>query len=277
MFDYAVDDYEDGLLFFYFSSSDLQSHIFWWDSDSPHPIRSVEDARKYFGNVRALYERLDKVVGELIDRYGGKATLIMMSDHGFANWGRQFNVNSWLRDIGYLGPPECMSLFSDVDWKRTAAYGLGINGLYLNLKGRERDGIIEPGAQQQALIAEIATGLESIRDVDGSVVIRKVYRADQVYEGKETFFAPDLIVGYARGYRASWSTVQGELADDVISDNISAWSADHCADALEVPGILFANRAIRAATPALVDMAPSILAEFGLATPSLMTGRNIFS
>jgi predicted AlkP superfamily phosphohydrolase/phosphomutase len=275
LFDYAVDDYEDGLLFFYFSSSDLQSHIFWWDSEEEHPFRSAEEAKKYFGHVRQLYERLDAVVGELVDRYGSRATLIMMSDHGFANFGRQFNVNSWLRDIGYLGPPECTSLFDDIDWSKTAAYGLGLNGLYLNLKGRERDGAIEP-AGRQPLLAELSAGLEAIRDVDGRTVIRKVYRADEVYPGRETFFAPDLIIGYARGYRASWETVLGDLTDEVLLDNNAAWSADHCADAMEVPGILFVNRAIRNTSPSLIDMAPSILAEFGLATPTPMVGKNIF-
>jgi predicted AlkP superfamily phosphohydrolase/phosphomutase len=275
-FDYAVDEYEDGLLFFYFSSSDLQSHIFWWDSDDKHPIRSDDEAKKYFGHVRRLYQRLDAVIGELADRYGSRATLILMSDHGFANFGRQFNVNSWLRAVGYLGPPECTSLFADVDWSRTFAYGLGINGLYLNLKGRERDGAIKPGDEQQTLLAELTTGLEGIRDFDGSTVIRKVYRADQVYQGKETHFAPDLIIGYARGYRASWATMLGDLSDDVLLDNNSAWSADHCADAMEVPGILFSNRAIQAASPALVDIAPSILSEFGLSTPATMEGKNVF-
>jgi predicted AlkP superfamily phosphohydrolase/phosphomutase len=276
LFDYAVDDYEDGLLFFYFSSSDLQSHIFWWDSDDPHPIREADEAKKYFSHVRKLYQRLDVVVGEMLDRYGGRATLILMSDHGFANFGRQFNINSWLRDVGYLGPAECTSLFGDVDWSRTAAYALGINGLYLNLKGRERDGIIEPGAQQQALLAELAAGLEQVRDFDGSTVIRKVYRADEVYQGQEMKFAPDLVIGYARGYRASWATMLGDLTDELLLDNNSAWSADHCADAAEVPGILFTNRAIGHASPSLVDIAPSILAEFGLGKPAAMTGRNIF-
>jgi hypothetical protein len=145
LLDYALDNYDDGLLFFYFSSSDLQSHMFWWNSDEKHPIRSHEEAKKYFGHVRRLYQKLDAVVGDILDRYGGLATILVMSDHGFANFGTQFNLNSWLRALGYLGPPECTSLMKDVDWSRTVAYGLGINGLYLNLKGRERDGIVEPG------------------------------------------------------------------------------------------------------------------------------------
>ncbi len=57
-------------LFFYFSSSDLQSHIFWWDSDDKHPIRSELEAKAQFGHVRRLYQKLDAVIGDLIDRYG---------------------------------------------------------------------------------------------------------------------------------------------------------------------------------------------------------------
>jgi bisphosphoglycerate-independent phosphoglycerate mutase (AlkP superfamily) len=58
--------------------------------------------------------------------------------------------------------------------------------------------------------------------------------------------------------------------------NDSAWSADHCADALEVPGLLFSSRPIRGQDPKLVDIAPSILGLFGLNVPSSMTGRDVF-
>ena len=167
LFEYAVENYDDGLLFFYFSSSDLQSHMFWWDSDEKHPTRSPPEAKKYFGHIQRLYQRLDEVIGDIIDRYGSQATIIVMSDHGFANFGRQFNLNSWLRDSATSNPPECTSIMNDVDWSRTTAYGLGINGLYLNLKGRERDGIVEPGEQQETLLTELTARLEAVRDVDG--------------------------------------------------------------------------------------------------------------
>jgi predicted AlkP superfamily phosphohydrolase/phosphomutase len=276
MFDYAIDNFDDGLLFFYFSSSDLQSHIFWWNSDGKHPIRSSEEAKKCFGYVKRLYQRLDRLIGDLMDRYGGNATLFVMSDHGFANFGRQFNLNTWLRENGYLGPPGCTSILHDVDWSLTYAYGLGINGLYLNLKGRERDGIVEPGEKAEELITELKERLEAITDVNGEQVIRCAYRADQVYSGHATELAPDLILGYCRGYRASWATCLGDLTGEILLDNDSAWSADHCADALEVPGVLFSNRPFRAKSPALIDIAPSLLAEFGLAAPSSMSGKSIF-
>jgi predicted AlkP superfamily phosphohydrolase/phosphomutase len=277
LLEYALNDYEDGLLFFYFSSSDLQSHMFWWNPDEgEHPTRAPEEAAKYFGHIKRLYQKLDGVIGDIYDRYGGSATVIVMSDHGFANFGYQFNLNSWLRDLGYLGPYEASSIMRDVDWSQSVAYGLGINGLYLNLKGRERDGIVEPGEQQEQLLAEISKRLEAQRGFNGEPVIRKVYRASEIYKGDARKLAPDLIVGYARGYRASWDTCLGDLSHDTLSINEAAWSADHCADALEVPGVLCANRKLRRDGPSLVDLAPSILAEFGLETPSTMVGKNIF-
>ncbi|OYW23811.1 MAG: hypothetical protein B7Z55_03160 [Planctomycetales bacterium 12-60-4] len=255
-FEYAVQNYDDGLLFFYFSSSDLQSHMFWWDSDDAHPLRSTSEAQHYFQHIQRLYQTLDKVVGDVYDRYGDRATIFVMSDHGFSNFGRQFNLNSWLRDLGYLGPTDCTSILQNCDWTQTVAYGLGINGLYLNLKGRERDGIVEPGEEREALLTELTQMLEDAQDFNGQRVIRKVYRDDE--------------------YRASWATCLGDLTEEVLLDNDAAWSADHCCDAAEVPGLLCCNRPLAHGNPTLVDIAPSILDRFGLKTPATMTGRSLF-
>ena len=282
LLDYALAHYDDGVLFFYFSSTDLQAHMLWWDSDQKHPTKSAAQVQRGFGHVRNLYRRLDAVLGEILARYDDRATVILMSDHGFANFGRQFNLNSWLRDRGYLGPRDCTSIMADVDWTHTRAYGLGINGLYVNLRERERDGIVDPD-RKEALLDELVTGLEAVRDDDGSRVIRRVYRADQIYAGDATALAPDLVLGYQRGYRASWATCLGGLTGSVLMDNDSAWSADHCADAGEVPGVLFSNRPLQARTPSLVDLAPSILAEFAISSkrngpaPSSMEGKSVFA
>jgi predicted AlkP superfamily phosphohydrolase/phosphomutase len=276
LLDYALNNYDDGLLFFYFSSTDLQAHMFWWDSDKKHPTRSPADAKQYFNHLQQIYSKLNSVVGDIIKRYGDKATIIVMSDHGFANFARQFNLNSWLRDNGYLYPPACTSIMKDVDWQQTKAYGLGINGLYLNLKGREKFGIVEPGSQQESLIEEIVSKLEAVTDIDGRKVIAKVHRSDKSYKGTAAALAPDLIIGYKRDFRASWDTCLGDLSKEVLFDNDSAWSADHCADVSEVPGVIFCNRPIKNITPSLVDIAPSILTEFSLNIPSSMEGRNIF-
>src|SRR5262245_66286054 len=112
-----------------------------------------------------------------------------MSDHGFANFGRQFNLNSWLRASGFLGPRDCSSIMRDVDWSETKAYGLGINGLYLNLKGRERDGIVEP-SEAEELMTVLTNRLKAVTDFNERPVIRDVYRASQVYAGSATALAP---------------------------------------------------------------------------------------
>ncbi len=275
LLDYALKNYDEGLLFFYFSSTDLQSHMFWWDAERAHPTRSRTAAEKAFQHIQKIYRKMDQVVGDIVSRYGKEALIIVLSDHGFANFRRQFGLNTWLRNNGYVKPDDCTSLLQDVQWHTTRAYGLGINGLYLNLKGRERDGIVDPGKERDELLAELTERLEAVRDTDGQRVIKKVYRSDQVYTGQETALAPDLILGFKRGYRASWATCLGDMDDQVLSNNGSAWSADHCADATEVPGILFCNRRIASKTPSLIDIAPTILAQFGLSRPTTMTGRNI--
>jgi len=279
LLDYARENYEDGLLFFYFSSTDLQAHMFWWDSDEKHPTRTPEEAKKYHQVIVDLYKRADGVVGQIVERYGDEATIMIMSDHGFTTFRRQFDLNTWLRDNGYLNPPDCRSLMSagpTADWSRTKAYGLGINSLYLNLKGRERDGIVFP-ADRDELIEELRTKLLTVRDPEnGKPVIKHVYRTDEVYSGPNVENAPDLIVGYYRDYRGSWDTTLGDVSGVVLSDNESAWSADHCIAADEVPGVIFANRPVLRDDPSLIDMAPTILKLFGIAKPSTMTGGDLF-
>ena len=280
LLDYAMDRFDDGVLFFYFSSTDLQAHMFWWASDAKHPVREPEQARKFNGVIEDLYRQIDGVVGRVQSRYPD-TTVMVMSDHGFANFRRQFNLNTWLRDNGYIWPPDCDSLLAsptgrNVDWSQTRAYGLGLNGLYLNLAGRERDGIVSP-QERDALLAEISAKLLEVRDPEtGEQVITRVYRADEIYHGPMVEKAPDLLVGYKRGYRCSWATTLGTITDEVLSDNDSAWSADHCMAYEEVPGVIFSSRPILRSDPALVDLAPTILEYYDLQPPPSMIGGSLF-
>jgi predicted AlkP superfamily phosphohydrolase/phosphomutase len=276
LLNYALGNYDNGLFYFYFSSTDLQSHMLWWDSDEKHPTRSPDEASYYFSYIKRLYQQMDMVLGKILNRFDNDTQVLVMSDHGFGSFKRQFNLNRWLKENGYLYPPNASSLFSDVDWSKTSAYGLGINSLYLNLKGRELYGSVNPGQPQEDLINELILKLENVRDIDGRPVIRTVHRTDRAYTGEAVNFAPDLVIGYYRPYRASWSTCLGGMEEDILSDNNSAWSADHCADVMEVPGVLFSNRPVNSKTPSLIDLAPSFLTAFGLKVPSSMEGENIF-
>jgi predicted AlkP superfamily phosphohydrolase/phosphomutase len=275
MLDYALSRYRDGLLFFYFSATDLQGHIFWWDGDDKHPVRNREQARRYHGVLEGVYTRVDAALGRCLERLPPETTVLVMSDHGFCNFRRCFSLNTWLRQEGYLTAKK--DIGEDADWSATRAYGLGINGLYLNLQGREPQGIVEP-ARRDALLKELSEKLLAVRDpVDNRPVIRRVYRTDEWYHGPETAKAPDLIIGYERDYRASWETCVGKFNTSIVFNNDEAWSADHCIAHDVVPGILLCNRPIRKADPALVDLAPTILAEFGVEKPGHMTGRSLFA
>ncbi len=277
LLEYAMDHYDDGLLFFYFSSTDLQAHMFWWDSHEKHPTRSTDQAQKYFGHLKEIYQKMDSVVGDIIKRFGDQATIFVMSDHGFNNFKRQFNLNTWLRDNGYIQPAGAKAVLEDINWRATRAYGLGINGLYINLINRERHGIVMPGRQREELITELINKLEAVRDTNGKRVIRKVYRTDEIYSGAAMALAPDLVIGYSRGYRASWDTCLGDMPKEILLDNDLAWSADHCGDASDLPGVIFSNKPIAANAPALVDLAPTILTKFGLKVPAAMEGKNILA
>jgi predicted AlkP superfamily phosphohydrolase/phosphomutase len=217
--------------------------------------------------------------------------LLVLSDHGFAPYRRSFNLNTWLWQNGYIVRKENVSTdstepFADVDWTRTRAYGLGLNGLYLNLKGREKQGTVDP-SQADALLREIRDKLLAVRDTksispkstsgaDDSQVITRVDFANNVYQGPYAHSGPDALIGYNRGYRSGWKTILGAFPPAVLEDNTNPWSGDHCMDYTKVPGVLLSNRKIDADAPALTDIAPTILAEYGIAKTNDMKGHSVF-
>ncbi len=281
-FDAELARYRDGLFFFYFSSTDLNSHMFWRALDEHHPGYTPELAARHAGLVEELYVEMDRAVGKALEKAGSDTTVIVLSDHGFAPYYRSFNLNTWLLENGYLALKEGASregdFFVNVDWSRTRAYGLGLNGLYLNLRGRERDGMVAPGAPADALAQELAAKLMALRDPENSQpVMGRVDRAAEAYSGNYVAEAPDLILGYNRGYRAGWSTVLGGFSNTLLEDNLEPWSGDHCMDPRQVPGVVLSNRRIVAAAPSLTDIAPTILSEFAIARPQQMAGQSIFS
>jgi len=286
-FDRELSRLRPGLLFFYFSSLDLNSHMFWRASDEKHPGHSTQHAEKYASLLEGLYVEMDRVVGKAMARLDDNTTLLVLSDHGFAPYHRSFNLNTWLLQKGYLALKEGASpsasagsedYFKGVDWSRTRAYGLGLNALYLNLSGREKQGIVQPGAEADALLTELARELLAVRDpLNNQPAVTRVDRAAQAYSGPYAAQAPELLIGYNRGYRAGWGTVLGGVAAEVFEDNLDPWSGDHCIDYAQVPGVLLSNRGIAAPAPALTDIAPTILAEFGVPKPPQMKGASVFN
>ena len=281
LFDYALENFSDGLLFFYVSSTDLKAHMFWNMTDPAHPTYDSTKAETFGRVIEDVYVAADSIVGKTLARIDDNTTLLVMSDHGFAPFRRTVHLNSWLVDEGYVALIDTakqgeLDYFQNVDWTKTRAYGLGFNGLYLNLKDRERDGMIS-SEQADRLLDEISAKLLALKDPEnGESVVTRVYRAEEIYSGDYLAQAPDLVVGYNRGYRASWETTIGQIPREWIADNLDAWSGDHCMAAEHVPGILLSNKKINASEPKLYDLAPTLLSIYGLEKEQKMVGASVF-
>jgi len=281
-FEYTWKNFDDGFYFFYFSSLDQNSHMLWSTFDRESPLYYSENEDKYGLELMNFYIEIDKVIGKVLDDLGPNDVLMIMSDHGFAPFRYCFDLNTWLLDNGYITLRDTTSrdqeFFPGVNWRKTQAYGLGINSLYLNVRGRENNGPVKPGEDYEELRDELIDKLTSIIDPKtGEQVITHVWKREDIYHGDETKTAPDLIVGYNRGYRSSWDTILGKFPHHIISDNPDKWSGDHCIDNQFVPGVFMSNKKADMDSPALYDLAPTILSEFGVAVPDYMKGKPIFN
>jgi predicted AlkP superfamily phosphohydrolase/phosphomutase len=278
MFSNALEKTRRGVVACVFDTTDRVQHMFYrflWGSPaacgglSGRPTDAIED----------LYQRVDRLVGKTQQHVDDHTVLFVLSDHGFTSFRRAVNLNSWLLQSGYLalagGRTESGRYFKGVDWSRTRAYTMGLGGLYLNIKGREAQGIVNPGAEAQALKQELIGKLTRLMD-GPQIAIRTVYATSALYKGPYLAEAPDLIVGYNEGYRTSWDAAVGMVASEVFEDNRKAWSGDHCVDPVLVPGVIFCNRKMDAADPGLEDLAPTALTLFGLEPPAWMEGKSVF-
>lgn len=264
-------EYDDGLLFNYFGYIDQVSHIMWRAMDPGHPAYDEERDGPYAHVIEDLYVEADSTVGTTLERLEeiGGGTLVVMSDHGFTSWRRSFSLNAWLEENGYLTVRDPnrrdLDFLANVDWAETRAYALGLSGLYLNLEGREADGIVPP-AERGALLEEITRKLLSEVDpATGEPAITRVYPRDEAYTDRgHAGIGPDLVVGYAEGVRSSDASAAGRIPADVWADNMNAWSGDHIMDHEVVPGVLVTNRPLEERPASLQDLAAAVLAEFGV-------------
>jgi predicted AlkP superfamily phosphohydrolase/phosphomutase len=255
---YSLDHFQEGLLFFYFSSIDQGSHMLWG---------------KHEAELLEIYRAVDTAIGDAA-RWFPRADIMVMSDHGFNSFDRSVNLNTWLWEKGFLAlrgvPRGDDEGFTDVDWTKTQAYALGLNGLYLNVAGREKNGILRPGAETQAVMRKLAEELTEFRDpVNGRQVV-------EAAPATGAPLGPDMIVGYGRGYRASWETALGAAPRAILEDNTDVWIGDHCINAEDVPGVLLSNRTLRAERPSLRDLTVTILGVFGVGAGEGMRGKSVY-
>lgn len=244
MFFDALERNDSELVVGVFVQTDRISHMFYRGIDPAHPLHATTGPAGREA-IDWIYREADRILGRTRAAMGPADRLIVMSDHGFAPFRRAVHLNRWLIEEGYLvlqdGRREVGAGFEGVDWPRSRAYAVGLNGVFLNRAGREARGVVTD-AEAPALRREIGERLAGLRDpADGSPVVNRVFDGVELYAGNANGDAPDLVVGYRRGYRASWQTTLGAAPPSLVVDNDRRWSGDHCMDPELVPGIFFSS------------------------------------
>ena len=271
-------------------STDRVQHMMWRLIDPDHPMYDVELADRFGDAIERIYRRSDELIGEVRQRLDPGTLLLVVSDHGFHSWRRSVNLNTWLIEEGYMvlraqptdttrddGSAGAQS-GGLVDWSRTRAYAMGLGQIYFNVRGREVNGIVGAGAEYRRLAEALSADLLTLKDPDtGAVIVRAVYKRDDVYHGPYVPNASDLHVGLAEGYRVSWATTRGESPPGIIYDNEQKWSGDHAGfDYTATAGVLLSSRPMTTERAHLVDIAPTVLRYFDVALPSDLDGRPLF-
>ncbi len=282
--DHELSNFDDGCLFFYFSSLDQNSHMLMRCFDPAHTLYNPNSTPEVKNAIRYFYTKMDDVLGRAFTKIDSKTGLIVLSDHGFSTFTREFHLNTWLEREGFVSLDRSYAgvengTFNHVDWGKTGAYGVGLNCLYINKRGRDRFGSVE-GKQIDEIKAAIMKKLPEVKDPEtGASIVQRCFDGDEVYNGPYRSVAPDIVVGYRPGYRVSDESVLGGFPNHLTSPRTDKWSADHCMDPANVPGVLLSN--LRPSTktgqgPAIWDLAPTILNLFGVTPPPEMEGKVIF-
>jgi predicted AlkP superfamily phosphohydrolase/phosphomutase len=286
MMQHELGRFREGLFYCLFDTPDRLQHMFWRFQEEDHPANRGahpgEVNPKFKQVIAEHYQACDGIVGQAM-RYADPQTLmIVLSDHGMNSFRRGLHLNTWLHQKGFLAlkrgvqpGEEAGDFFRAVDWSHTQAYAFGLGGIYLNLRGREGEGIVEPG-EAESIKGAIATGLTGLQDpACGKVAVRSVMTRESLYRGPYVSEAPDLLVNFAPGYRVSWGTPLGGVPAGLFEDNRRKWGGDHVIDPSQVPGVLYMNHPIHASSPSLVDLAPTILTALGLPPRADLEGRSL--
>jgi predicted AlkP superfamily phosphohydrolase/phosphomutase len=285
-------DRDDWTLYVHcYELTDRVAHVFWRFLDPTHPAYDSTLAATYGNAVRDSYVFMDDVVGDTMKRMRPTDLLYVLSDHGFHTWHQSVNYNTWLVRNGYMAlknnSPDTQKKLEDlfgqgqfwpnVDWSRTKAYAMGLGDVYINLKGREAHGIVEPGEEYERIRDQLVADLTAWADTaSGDHPVRRLIKREDVYNGYDPDLIPDLFAANAPKYRVSWQTSLGGIPPDLLTPNNRKWSGDHCSfDAEITKGVFFANRRLDATGATIYDLFPTILQDFGIPVPADVDGKTL--
>lgn len=264
----ALENNDSSLIVSVFVQTDRVSHMFYRGLDDEHALHDKTDATGKDA-IAWSYREADRVLGKVMKSLAAGDRLIVISDHGFSPYRWSVHLNKWLVDNGYMvlkaGASQSDIGFSEVDWPATRAYAVGLNSVYLNLSGREAQGAVR--AQDAARLKnEISRKLLAMTDSERQQsIVKTVYDGAAIYPGNANEDAPDLVVGYQRGYRASWQTTLGAVPEQLVEVNRNKWSGDHCISVDEVPGVLFTSWPLQHSSMSIDQIGSLVLGDSGSA------------
>jgi predicted AlkP superfamily phosphohydrolase/phosphomutase len=258
--------------------TDRVHHAFWQHMDPEH--HRYEPGNPFESVIPDYYVHVDRRIGELLEVVPADAHVVVVSDHGAQRMEGGIALNEWLVRQGYLvlhEPPAVPSRLEalKVDWSKTTAWGSGgyYGRLFLNVKGREPRGLIEPGdyeATRDRLIAE----LEALGDPEGRPIGTRVLKPEDLYRTIRGAAPPDLLVYFGNLRWRSVGTV-GAGTIHTFENDTGPDDANHAQDGL----IVLAGPGVPAQGPVegleIRDLTPTVLRLFGLDIPEDIQGHPI--
>lgn len=272
---YFIKEKECDFVFTVIMGTDRMPHLFYRYFDKNH--RRYTPHPKYESALKNHYKFCDESIGEILNLVDEDTAMIVTSDHSVQRLDGRINLNEWLIKEGYMKlrkrPERPTSLMQvDIDWSQTKAWATGFTGqLYLNVKGRESQGIVD-SQDYERLLGELAEKLKAITDEKGESLDTKVYRRKDIHSGEYAKFGPDLFVYFDNCY---WN-----ISELIGYDSIYSYDTPKGPDdgghgpfgffAMAGKGV---PKRGKVSDADLLDIAPTILHLFGVTIPQDMEGK----
>jgi len=260
---HLYDNEEWDYLHVHIMETDRLHHFLWQQME--------EGDETYAPAFYAFYERIDDMLGQLAARLDEDTTLLWMADHGFCTIKKEFYVNRWLMDQGWLKlravPPDRKKGLNEID-PESVAYSLDPGRVFIRLQGREKEGRVALGAAYEALRDEIARAALDLRDPnDGQPIFQAVFKREDLYHGPYLEQAADLILAPFDGYDP-----KGPLYKETLTYKGQELVGMHTFD----DAMLFiSGRSIPQTRLSVLNVMPTILDLMGLPQPPYLDGESL--
>jgi len=263
-------------------AADRLHHVFWDDFDPAHP--KFRPGNRFETAFHDYYRFLDERVGELLDALPPDCVTILMSDHGARPMVGGVCFNDWLHQAGYLAFTEDVQgqvpiAKAPIDWSRTQAWGDGgyYGRLFLNVQGREPQGIVEP-SDYERVRDDLVEQLEKMTGPEGELLGTKVYKPQDVYP-EVRGVAPDLLVYFGDLEWRSVGTIGATMVGDCFTyeNDTGPDGANHDRTGVFVMSGAPGQPSGRVEGLKLIDVGPSILSLYGIDPPDGAQGRSFLT